>query len=432
MDYTQDPTQGADRITQILQSRVPQQSVVPMPLPAEMPQPVPPQEQMKITDILKQKIASGDPQATALDKRVKMFVGDDPTAYDSAVQFLNDHPDEIDPTNSYQTSTALAQWSKQSGYHKQATAPRQMPTNQQFAMQDLANIASGKGTDILGLQQDAAKNAAAIDALAAKASGTGSSAFATVMSQINSDPQLSQLPMIEKIRLAQNKVGTNLTVDPKTGQVIDMGGAAEGLGNLEYGKKYGGTTGDLTAQGQLKPGVEGAVETAKNAADIAAAGPKKLAETSAANQGEAIAKLGQVEDNADFLTREVSALLTHPGMETALGKQSYFPSIRGSDAYNFENRLKQVKGAAFLSAFDTLRGGGSISNTEGDKATAAKNRMEAATSKEEFVNAANDFLTIVNTAKTRARMQAQGNFGGQNEATPPSKGGVVHFNDLPD
>ena len=36
------------------------------------------------------------------------------------------------------------------------------------------------------------------------------------------------------LRLAQNKVGTNLTADPNTGTVDDMTGAAEGLGALAY------------------------------------------------------------------------------------------------------------------------------------------------------------------------------------------------------
>lgn len=70
-----------------------------------------------------------------------------------------------------------------------------------------------------------------------KGGGSGS-VFAQTMDAINNDPQLANLPMMDKIRLAQNKLGTNLTIGA-AGQVSDMGGAAQGLGNLAYGEEMG-------------------------------------------------------------------------------------------------------------------------------------------------------------------------------------------------
>lgn len=275
--YSEVP-QEADRITQILQSRAPAPSNVPMPLPASMPQPIPPQEQMRVTDILKQKIASGDPQATALDKRVKLFVGDDPTAYDSAVQFLSDHPDEIDPTNSYQTSTALAQWSRQSGYHKQATAPqqapREMPTNQQFAMQDLANIASGKGTDILGLQQDAEKNIATMNALDAKAIGGGSGSGGVTQFVYNKTKaaleaagvQVTPEMEMQIISASRNGLlkGSTITVNGKQIEIANILGQTDTIAAQEMAKQDASNQSDLN----YKPSIAGGEQEARNRADV--------------------------------------------------------------------------------------------------------------------------------------------------------------------
>lgn len=70
-----------------------------------------------------------------------------------------------------------------------------------------------------------------------KGGGSGS-VFAQTMEAINQDPELANLSMMDKIRLAQNKVGTNLTMNGQ-GVVSDMSGAASGLGNLSYGEEMG-------------------------------------------------------------------------------------------------------------------------------------------------------------------------------------------------
>lgn len=72
----------------------------------------------------------------------------------------------------------------------------------------------------------------------------GSSVFAQTLAALNDDPNLAQLSPIEKIRIAQNKVGTNLTVGPD-GRVMDMAGAAQSLGNLETGERNAHNQSDL-------------------------------------------------------------------------------------------------------------------------------------------------------------------------------------------
>lgn len=88
----------------------------------------------------------------------------------------------------------------------------------------------------------------------------------------------------------------------------------------------------------------------------------------------------------------------HPGFEGVVGLG--FPGVRfvqGTEAANFDGLLEQIKSNAFLKAFNDLRGGGSITVVEGDKATAALTRMSRAQSEIEFVRAAQEFRDTLRT-----------------------------------
>jgi len=93
----------------------------------------------------------------------------------------------------------------------------------------------------------------------------------------------------------------------------------------------------------------------------------------------------------------------HPGFEGVVGLG--FPGVRfiqGTEAANFDGLLEQIKSTAFLKAFSDLRGGGSITVVEGDKATAALTRMSRAQSEIEFVRAAQEFRTALRTGVAQA------------------------------
>lgn len=100
----------------------------------------------------------------------------------------------------------------------------------------------------------------------------------------------------------------------------------------------------------------------------------------------------------------------HKGFSAAVGTESIFPTMPGSQASNFEARLDEIKGGAFLEAFETLRGGGSITETEGTKATAARTRMSTAQSEDEFIAAARDYQNIIRAGIKNAKEKlAKGN-----------------------
>lgn len=84
---------------------------------------------------------------------------------------------------------------------------------------------------------------------------------------------------------------------------------------------------------------------------------------------------------------------------------SRLPDIGGLNT-NIRARLEQLKGKAFLNAFSSLRGGGTISNVEGDKATAAQVRIKQASTVPEFRAAVADAEALARSIYNATLQQA--------------------------
>lgn len=255
------------------------------------------------------------------------------------------------------------------------------------------------------------------------ASGGSGSVFAQTMDAIEQDPELSKLSMMDKIRLAQNKLGTNLTMDAN-GMVNTMANAPQALGQLAYGEKVGGETGTQQVKQVYEPATAGMVETSKNNADIAAAGPLATQKATGEAQGTAVKGLPQTEQNVAYSAKLLSDLVNHPGLDSSTGLSSYMPIIRGTDRADFESKRNQINGIAFLQAFSSLRGSGSISDAEGQAATRAVTRLgDPKISKPEFIKAANELYTILQNGLANQKAMSQGNFQGNenfNETALPA------------
>jgi hypothetical protein len=105
-----------------------------------------------------------------------------------------------------------------------------------------------------------------------------------------------------------------------------------------------------------------------------------------------------------------AATKPHPGFQDAVGA-TFLPGARfvpGTNAASFQALQNQVEGTAFLSAFEALKGGGAISEKEGEKATAARMRMTLAQNEKEYVKAAREFQDIVRTGVQNAQRKAGG------------------------
>jgi hypothetical protein len=87
---------------------------------------------------------------------------------------------------------------------------------------------------------------------------------------------------------------------------------------------------------------------------------------------------------------------THPGKAWGVGVFGKAASlVPGSDAYGYAQLMDQIKNRNFLTSYDILRGGGQISNVEGEKAAQAQARLSQAQNKEDFQKALNEFEMTV-------------------------------------
>lgn len=100
----------------------------------------------------------------------------------------------------------------------------------------------------------------------------------------------------------------------------------------------------------------------------------------------------------------------HPGFQDAVGAtwKPGFRFVPGTDAANFQSFQDQIEGAAFLEAFNTLRGAGAITEKEGAKATAARLRMKLAQSEDEYMKAAREYQDVIRQGVENARRKVPG------------------------
>lgn len=132
------------------------------------------------------------------------------------------------------------------------------------------------------------------------------------------------------------------------------------------------------------------------------------------------ADLPKVEDNANAILGMIQSLSTDPYLDSMVGPVSgRLPNISG-DAARVQSKMDQIGGQAFLQAFETLRGGGQISNVEGERATAALARLNTAQSPQDYRKALDELSAIVRTSLDRARRSAG---AGSGNNPPPGASG---------
>lgn len=130
---------------------------------------------------------------------------------------------------------------------------------------------------------------------------------------------------------------------------------------------------------------------------------------------------------ADQAITAIDAALSHPGQRKAVGTGSYVPWMRGSEAADYGLIVNQLKGQAFLQAFESLKGGGQITEVEGQKATQAITTLDTSQSLDAHRKALEDLRNIALKARERAqtRIGENPNTGNQNPnpGNAPAGGG---------
>ena len=90
---------------------------------------------------------------------------------------------------------------------------------------------------------------------------------------------------------------------------------------------------------------------------------------------------------ARSMLQTIDGLLADPGLDSAVGTKGAITQYMGPlapDAARARSRIQQIQGQAFLQAFESLKGGGQITEIEGQKAEAAIARLNTAQSADDF------------------------------------------------
>jgi hypothetical protein len=122
----------------------------------------------------------------------------------------------------------------------------------------------------------------------------------------------------------------------------------------------------------------------------------------------AASDLPRIEDNARFMLDTVEKLQKHPGESAGTGPIAGRLGQIGGKQAGYVALAEQLQGKAFLEAFNSLRGGGQITEAEGKKATDAISRFSRMQSKADRDAALADLRDVVNAGIQRARASAGG------------------------
>jgi hypothetical protein len=107
-------------------------------------------------------------------------------------------------------------------------------------------------------------------------------------------------------------------------------------------------------------------------------------------------------ETADASIAVLDKAIAHPGRKVATGLSGVLDPrnlIPGTNARDFQVILDQIRGKAFLQAFESLKGGGQITEVEGKKATEAIARLNTAQSDDEFLQALNELRGVLVNAR---------------------------------
>jgi hypothetical protein len=152
------------------------------------------------------------------------------------------------------------------------------------------------------------------------------------------------------------------------------------------------------------PGEDPRITLAREKARATAAG-----RVEGQNQAQASSDLSRVEMNANNMRGTLKQLKESKGLRYLFGGYSLSPIVPGTPQADANAIWEQVQGKAFLEAFGTLKGGGQITEKEGEKATAAitrlSNRRQSLAS---ALGAIKDLEDVVASAEDNARKKSIG------------------------
>jgi len=204
--------------------------------------------------------------------------------------------------------------------------------------------------------------------------------------------------------------------------IAGEGGIVRSTGAIE-------TLGGYGQAGAQKTGME---QTARNVSDLSykpsIAGQSTFAQGKAEEDVKAQEKLNKVNADSSNLISLLDTLTTHPGVPDLFGAKgggailSYVGKnepIAGSNAAGAKALFDQVKGQQFLQAFENLKGGGQISEKEGEAATKALSALNENISEKELIKNIGILKSTIDKAKYRAEVRASQGY--QRQSSQPQQ-----------
>jgi hypothetical protein len=163
--------------------------------------------------------------------------------------------------------------------------------------------------------------------------------------------------------------------------------------------------------------------------------PKDIAGAARAGEVGKAAGAEEVKAPQEFASatgtlQTIDGILNHPGLSWGTGKSAFLNAIPGTQGYDFGQRVAQLQGQAFLQAFQSLKGGGTITEVEGKKAEQAIARLNTGLSEKDFRQALGELRDVAIAARARAesKMPKTGQTTGQMPADPAAPPAVRTWN----
>lgn len=243
-----------------------------------------------------------------------------------------------------------------------------------------------------------------------------------------SDPWLSKNPIVQQLIAAQ--IGKNplqeqmlrLQIQEKQQSLANPSAEWGVISEDENGKRYGwidkrartvaappGASQPAAPQQVNIPGV-GTV-TRPQGKEAGKAFDKEVGDRQAKAILDAPAAIARGQESLATIDKLIGSpdgkVKEHPGFKSSFGFNTYFLTRRGSDTANAESILGTIKGKAFLQAFESLKGGGAITQVEGEKATEAIAALGREQSPEAARESLKELRGIIQRGLERARAMGQ-------------------------
>lgn len=154
---------------------------------------------------------------------------------------------------------------------------------------------------------------------------------------------------------------------------------------------------------------------------------KEAQQTQGTAQGTAKSNLPSATDAGNNAIAQIAAIKSDPDLGYATGWSGLLLNqLPSTKSKALALKIEQLKGGAFLQAFQTLKGAGAITEAEGAKATSALARLDLSQGEDDFKSALNDYESVIKQGIARLGNISQGNFApggpqgeGQAQSPPP-------------